>query len=415
MSPAGPSDATLAPMTSLDRHERIAYNADVLLWQSRIRLTFALLAGGGELLFQWLGAASGAPMVTLGAAAGYLAVVGLLTLYVRITRTAPTWAVVSTVVADVFFVFGATFITQPVFHHDRTLVLAFFVLHLTEFYFGRGLALGALVAVIVSDVSLVAYQVGIGTPLRWTDEMWSLGVFVLTASIFLNGYGTFRRRLTKLVALFENAADGDFSREYDVTADRRPDSITLVGRAYNQFRTQLSTMVFTDPLSGCLNRLGFEQQLGREIARASRAESQISLIAVDIDDFKRVNDTFGHLTGDVVIEETGALLRAEVRAGDSVARVGGDEFVILLPDTGLDGALVLATRLRDMYALRSVGGGDGQITLSLSIGVTSALASADAAAEDLRQRADEALYAAKRGGRNLVKVWGGAKLRASQG
>jgi diguanylate cyclase (GGDEF)-like protein len=300
----------------------------------------------------------------------------------------------------------------PPYHHDRTLVLAFFVLHLTEFYFGRGFALGALAAVVLSHLALVAVQIGAGAPLRWADEAWSLGVFVLTASIFLHGYGTFRERLKKLVSLFENAADGDFSQEYEVPADPRPDSITLVGRAYNQFRTQLATMVFTDPLSGCLNRLGFEQQLAREIARASRAGSDIALIAVDIDDFKRVNDTFGHLTGDAVIEETGALLRAEVRAGDSVARVGGDEFVILLPDTGLDGAVVLATRLRDMYAARTVGGGEGRLALSLSIGVTSGPAAAEGAAEELRARADEALYAAKRGGRNLVRVWGGAKLKA---
>jgi diguanylate cyclase (GGDEF)-like protein len=399
-------------MTTPDRFERLACNADVLLWQSRIRLSCALVVGLGELLFQRFGAAGGSVAVTLGATLGYLLVVGLLTLYVWTTRRAPSWVVACTVVADVFFVFGATFVTVPPYHHDRTLVLAFFVLHLTEFYFGRGFALGALAAVVLSHLALVAVQIGAGAPLRWADEAWSLGVFVLTASIFLHGYGTFRGRLKKLVSLFENAADGDFSQEYEVPADPRPDSITLVGRAYNQFRTQLATMVFTDPLSGCLNRLGFEQQLAREIARASRAGSDIALIAVDIDDFKRVNDTFGHLTGDAVIEETGALLRAEVRAGDSVARVGGDEFVILLPDTGLDGAVVLATRLRDMYAARTVGGGEGRLALSLSIGVTSGPAAAEGAAEELRARADEALYAAKRGGRNLVRVWGGAKLKA---
>jgi diguanylate cyclase (GGDEF)-like protein len=89
--------------------------------------------------------------------------------------------------------------------------------------------------------------------------------------------------------------------------------------------------------------------------------------------------------------------------------------VILLPDTGLDGALVLATRLRDVYASRSVGGGEGRLALSLSIGVTAGPAAAESAADELRARADEALYAAKRGGRNLVRVWGGAKLRSALG
>jgi diguanylate cyclase (GGDEF)-like protein len=100
----------------------------------------------------------------------------------------------------------------------------------------------------------------------------------------------------------------------------------VVGRAYNRVRAQLSSLVLTDQLSGCLNRRGLEQQLSREISRAVRSGKELSLVALDIDYFKRINDTFGHLAGDAVIQEVGELLREVARAGDLVARTRGDEF-----------------------------------------------------------------------------------------
>src|SRR5262249_6136679 len=137
------------------------------------------------------------------------------------------------------------------------------------------------------------------------------------------------------VALFESAQEGDFADAYNADADTSPDAITRVGRAYNEVRLQLASMVLTDPLTGCLNRRGLDQAIAREIARSGRSGSELSVLAIDLDHFKAINDTYGHVAGDIVLREFGALLAHAARAGDIVARAGGEEFLALLPDTDL--------------------------------------------------------------------------------
>jgi diguanylate cyclase (GGDEF)-like protein len=131
----------------------------------------------------------------------------------------------------------------------------------------------------------------------------------------------------------------------------------------------------------------------------------VSLIALDLDYFKQVNDTHGHLTGDRVIAETGELLRATARSGDIVARTGGEEFMVLAPETGLHGAQHLAQRIVEAFRRRTFVETSARIRVTVSIGVVSDLVPDAGIAEDLRARADEALYAAKRGGRDRVVIW----------
>jgi diguanylate cyclase (GGDEF)-like protein len=178
-----------------------------------------------------------------------------------------------------------------------------------------------------------------------------------------------------------------------------------VGRAYNQMRTQLSSIVLTDPLSGCLNRRGFEQELAREAARASRSGAEVALIAVDVDFFKAINDTYGHLAGDAVIREVGQLLRETARSSDVVARIGGEEYVMLLPGAGTAGAFHVATRIVEAFRRRSFVGVQGKQQVTASVGVVADKVRDTHMAEALKARADEALYAAKRAGRNRVVMW----------
>jgi diguanylate cyclase (GGDEF)-like protein len=206
--------------------------------------------------------------------------------------------------------------------------------------------------------------------------------------------------------VFERAQEGDFSQRYDESLDRMPDAITVVGRAYNRLRGHLETIVLTDPLSGCFNRRGFEQLTTREVSRAVRGSRPIAVLALDADHFKRINDEFGHLTGDEVLREIGALLRETARMGDVVARIGGEEFQILAPDTDSAGAQILAARIQHAFHVRSftsLGGGGRKLTIS--IGIAADIARNAQVATALVARADEALYVAKRNGRDRSELW----------
>ena len=155
----------------------------------------------------------------------------------------------------------------------------------------------------------------------------------------------------------------------------------------------------TDALTGLLNRRGFESQMAFALALARRSSRPLSLIAVDVDHFKRVNDTYGHEAGDEVLRRMARTLESRLRSSDVVARLGGEEFVALLPDTDLAGAQAIAQVLVTTMAAQQdpvVG------TITVSVGVAS-MRGQDSGANILR-RADMALYEAKGQGRNRVCV-----------
>lgn len=156
----------------------------------------------------------------------------------------------------------------------------------------------------------------------------------------------------------------------------------------------------TDTLTGLLNRRGFDTQMAFALAMARRTGRALSLITVDVDHFKRVNDTFGHEAGDEVLRRLARTLEQRLRGSDVVARLGGEEFVVLLPETDLDGARKIAQELVDAMASQSdpvVG------TITVSAGVASMRGLQDTSTDILR-RGDSALYDAKGRGRNRVCV-----------
>jgi diguanylate cyclase len=157
-----------------------------------------------------------------------------------------------------------------------------------------------------------------------------------------------------------------------------------------------------DPLTGIHNRLAFDERINSEIQRSKRYEEPFSLLVVDIDLFKKINDSFGHLAGDKVLKALAKRLEKNVRDVDLVARYGGEEFVILLPNTTLAAAHLVAEKTRAIVE-RAGFHHDGQpVAVTVSGGISQFRHEDDAAS--LFKRADDALYAAKKAGRNRIHI-----------
>lgn len=162
-------------------------------------------------------------------------------------------------------------------------------------------------------------------------------------------------------------------------------------------------LAVTDPLTGLHNRRFMTAQLGALVKRATQGGDPVAALMVDIDHFKRINDTFGHDIGDEVLREFAVRLATNVRAVDLACRFGGEEFVVVMPDTKLDDAHRIAERLRRHIAGSPfhLAGLDEPLTVTISVGVAATQGEGDAP-DALLQRADEAVYEAKAGGRNQV-------------
>ena len=396
---------------------RTQANAEVLLWQTWYRGGVGLVLAVSWSLFRLL---ADAPPQSLGqrvlgapgyafAAAGvglvYLAALAAIRRWLRQERRAASRLLVGIVTLDTVVLYLVVALVTPPAYFERALLLSFFVLQLTQLYFGRPLATYQVALVLVLQLTLLALGAVLGATVDWTAQGWTLCIYLVGAIAFLVLQGGLSQRLARLVKLFGRMEDGDFSLPYEESLDRRPDDVTLAGRAYNRMRAQLASIVVTDPLSGCVNRRGFDDALGREVARAERSGQALTLVAVDVDYFKSINDTFGHLAGDAAIREVAQLLRTSARAGDMVARIGGEEFMLLAPNTDAPGAFHLAQRLVDAFRGHRFAAVKGRVPVTVSVGVVTESRVAEGSGEDLRARADEALYAAKRNGRNRVVVW----------
>jgi diguanylate cyclase (GGDEF)-like protein len=172
-------------------------------------------------------------------------------------------------------------------------------------------------------------------------------------------------------------------------------------RLITAYTAELVRLVSTDPLTELANRRGFLEAYALERARATRHHRPLSLMMLDADHFKKINDTHGHGGGDEVLKTLAETLRRTVRVSDVVGRIGGEEFVILLPETELEGAVRLAERLRAQVAGLSVKFADAAIRVTVSIGVTS-VPQEEAEVERILNFVDELMYQAKQSGRNCV-------------
>lgn len=198
-----------------------------------------------------------------------------------------------------------------------------------------------------------------------------------------------------------NAANRILTLEHDLDQERR--AVHKTNAELAVVNAKLERMATTDELTQLANRREAMRRLNEFWARGSRDHAPLASIMLDIDHFKRCNDTYGHDAGDTVLRETANALRQNARAGDTVCRLGGEEFLVLCPGATAEMAAIGAERLRAAVESNLVRHDDVELSVTVSAGVGAREASMPSP-DDLLKAADEALYAAKRGGRNRVCV-----------
>ncbi|CAA7625638.1 Signal transduction protein [Candidatus Terasakiella magnetica] len=176
-------------------------------------------------------------------------------------------------------------------------------------------------------------------------------------------------------------------------------------RTVEDYQARLEDLSIRDPLTKLYNRRKFDEFLGHEIGRAQRNNHPFCMLLIDLDDFKNINDTFGHPIGDLVLRELASVLHREVRRTDIIARIGADEFAVLLPETDMEEGRQVAEKLRAAVAETQLGLPVGGVRVTASIGLVSYPDNADDV-QRLAIAADVAIYKAKRGGKNQVAVIG---------
>ncbi len=202
------------------------------------------------------------------------------------------------------------------------------------------------------------------------------------------------------IALLSMPGAGNIDRWCDVMASVTIAAVVVraLGVRNERLVGQLTAEARIDPLTELLNRRGLAERFDHEIARASRAGTSLAVVAIDIDHFKRINDTHGHEAGDRALAWIAHRLSEQTRGADITARIGGEEFLIVLPGAALESAFEFAERLREGIAEHA------PFSLTISAGVAAGVAPSGAA---LTEAADQALYAAKRAGRNVTRTAAG--------
>ena len=383
----------------------VTANAGILLWKNRLRIGFACVAALLMVAAYTLNLMPTIPRALWIVGVSYLAAVLFVGRAVRRARRADPLAFLALVVADLGITFiGVALLADPQ-HYGRALFVCLIALQFAHAFLGIVPSLLVVGGSVLGYVALVTAAVERGAVTSWSGDLWMLVLYLAVAVNAVALHARFNRRLSTLVDLFSLAERGDFSRAYQEEADYAQDGLTVLGRAYNHLRAELAALVLADPLTACLNRRGFEQELAREVARSARDGGDLALLAVDIDHFKEINDGFGHLAGDTVLRELADLLTSSARAGDVVGRVGGDELVILLPGADLETAGVVAERISAVVRGHHFITTRGHGRVTVSVGIAAEQVHDPWLGHALRARADEALYVAKRLGRDRVVLW----------
>jgi diguanylate cyclase (GGDEF)-like protein len=247
---------------------------------------------------------------------------------------------------------------------------------------------------------LIASTVLRGRPRHIFRARWLLAGCYLIAALTLiaRGIGSWADQEAFATAVADNSYDGLL--DLGIYAFIVAGSLAFLLMHKERSDEESSRLATTDPLTGVFNRRTFIELAEQELARSRRARTPLSLMMLDLDHFKRVNDTYGHLTGDEVLVSFTRLIKDCVRRGDLIVRYGGEEFCVLLPATALSAATALAERIRATAASSALTAKPFKVTVS--IGITAYAGDAVIALGGLLARADAALYRAKDEGRDRV-------------
>jgi two-component system, cell cycle response regulator len=216
-----------------------------------------------------------------------------------------------------------------------------------------------------------------------------------------------------LILITARIQEGDRVRGLDLGADdyiTKPFSFSellarvRVGSRVVQYQQNLEYQTQIDPLTGLFNRRAFERKIAEEFERARRYNHSLSILLLDIDNFKTINDTYGHHGGDTALVKISEILRERTRRSDFPARYGGEEFVLILPETHQDSALQVANKIHEEIRSRTFGTDTRPFTLTVSIGLSSTSTKHYTDWRQTLDDADQAMYVAKNSGKDRVEV-----------
>lgn len=387
------------------RHAQADAQREAILWQRWLRYLAVLVALLVALLF---GAAPRdvALLPTLLVSGAYITTVILTSWWVQRSDRGVLHPVlpVLLVTADILALTGFFYLSMYGQGHHRMLLIGLLSVQLSVFYFGWWLGAYAtlLTAAAYAVLELVAPPFMPGPRLDGSAVALTTAVFVLVSAMIVVVFGSFRSRMNELRLFCRLVEEGELTAKLSATKATHPDDLTLLARSFEAMRDRFAEQIGTDALTGCVNRRALENRLRSDWRLAKRRGSQVAVVAIDLDNFKVINDSRGHPIGDMVLQQLAGIMKSTARDTDTVARLGGDEFVIVLPDTGWEGAVAFAERLRRRVEDFGFGAEASPVTATVSIGVALARGTDPISPDVLLHEADRSLYKAKAGGRNRV-------------
>ncbi len=384
--------------------EQAKLRCEVLLWQRWVRY----LALGAMVLLTLLFPSTVddgfVAMATIGAC--YVGVVMATTWMLQHSpsRRVQLWFPSLLLTADIGALATFCYLTSTPEQMHRILLLGFLSMQLGVFYFGRrhGSLAAALTVVAYVAATLRMPEFVTGPRPTTLAVAFNVVLFSIISTVLISTFGSFRERMDALRMYCKVVERGEIATLPQLGAERWPDELTLLARSFQAMHDRLAEQVGSDPLTGCMNRRSLEARLRSDLRHARRRGSTVAVVAIDLDHFKDINDSRGHPVGDIVLQQLAAIMKSTARDTDAVARFGGDEFVIVLPDTGWQGAITFAERLRQHVDDYTFGPAGASLSQTISVGLALGRGNDSISTEVLLQEADAALYKAKTTGRNRV-------------